>query len=92
MTSGVPKDAKHVDIIVFRRVVKRLISDRVTAKELDRFVDEARYILEEVIGEVRYEKTFLINPQPSTKKEKAIMAAESMMERYAPLFERLAKE
>lgn len=90
MTSGIPKDPKHIDVVVFRRVVKRLIGDRVTAKDLERFIAEARAILEEVIGEVRYEKTFLINPQPSTKKEREV-ALESLSERYM-VIGRLAKE
>lgn len=90
MTSGIPKDPKHIDVVVFRRVVKRLIGDRVTAKDLERFIAEARAILEEVIGEVRYEKTFLVNPQPSTKKEREV-ALESLSERYMGIG-RLAKE
>ena len=51
-----PTTNKDIDAVVFRRVVKRLISDRVPAREFDNFVAQARTLLEEAISEARYEK------------------------------------
>lgn len=92
MTSGIPKTAKEIDAVVFRRVVKRLITERVKLKDFERYAQQARELLEEAITDARYEKQFMTNPQPSNKQEKKLTMEAQIMEHYAPVLERLAKE
>lgn len=51
-----PQTSKDIDIIVFKRVMKRLISDRVSNKDLNKYIAQAKMLFEEAVAEVRYEK------------------------------------
>jgi hypothetical protein len=91
MTSVIPKTAKEIDAVVFRRVVKRLINDRVTPLQFEKYAQQARDLFEEILTETRYEKQFLTNPQPSVKQVKRMSMEEQLMEHYEPVLERLSK-
>ena len=73
MLENIPKTAKDIDAVVFKRVVRRLLSDRVDPKDFERIAKQAEVLFKEVMDAVRYEKQFLTNPQPSTKKEKRMI-------------------
>lgn len=85
-----PQTKKDIDAVIFRRVTKRLISDRVTRKQLPKFIKQARMLLDEVIAEVTYEKEYLINPVAPTKNEVKKSLEEKITDHYAVVFERLA--
>lgn len=70
MIKSLPRTKKEIDAVVFRRVMKRLISDDVQPNELRKRVAEARILFKEVIEEVYYDKTYMVNPSLPASIEK----------------------
>ena len=78
---------KNIDEIVFRRVVKRLLSNRVHPNDVERYISQGRALYEEVAGEVRYEKNFLTTPYTpriEQKEEARLSSADYKVEAVRP--------
>lgn len=72
MLKSLPRTKKEIDAVVFKRVVKRLISDDVQPQDLRKRIAQARALFKEVVEEAFYDKTYMANPALPASVEKEL--------------------